>query len=131
MPLDPPDYETPEGQVRLLIADVSTDETKRLLGDGEITGYLAMNDANVKRAAADALDAIASSEALVSKVIRTQDLQTDGAKVADALRKHADRLRAQADTADDADDDGFFDIVDTIQPRCRPELTERPIVWGL
>lgn len=126
-----PDYETPEGQVRLLIADVSTDETKRLLGDTEITGYLAMNDGHIKRAAADALDAIADSEALVSKVIRTQDLQTDGAKVADALRKHADRLRAQADAADDADDDGLFDIVDTIQPRCRPELTERPVVWGL
>jgi hypothetical protein len=131
MPLDPPDYDTPEGQVRLLIADVSTDDTKRLLGDDAVTGFLTMNAGNIKRAAADALDAIADSEALVSKVIRTQDLQTDGAKVADSLRKHADRLRAQADTADDAEDDGFFDIVDTIQPRCRPELTERPVVWGL
>ena len=99
------DYTTPEAQVRLLIADVDT--ARQILTDGQITGFLALEADNVKRAAAAALDAIASSEVLVSKVIRTQDLATDGAKVATALRAHAQQLRAQAD-----DEDGFFfDIV--------------------
>jgi hypothetical protein len=87
----------------------------------------------VRRAAADALDTIATSEVLVSKVIRTQDLSTDGAKVADALRKQAQVLRQQADAADAAEDDGFFDVVDTLPPCRRPELTEPSTseVWGL
>lgn len=119
------DYSTTIGQVRLIIADVDEDEL--ILDDAMIQGYLTLNGDNVRRAAADALDAIASSEALVSKVIRTQDLATDGAKVADALRKHADRLRAQAD----ADDDDFaFEIVPPATG-CRPEHTNYPLVWGL
>lgn len=107
----PVDYETDEGKVRLLIAD--TDENNLLFSDSQISGFLGIaRNGSVKRAAADALDAIATSEALIGKVIRTQDLQTDGAKLADALRKHATELRRQADD-DDADDGGasFFDIV--------------------
>jgi hypothetical protein len=120
------DYTQPIGQVRLLTSDLT--EGDFLLEDDVITGYLALNSDNVRRAAADALDAIASSETLVSKAIRTQDLATDGAKVADSLRKHAATLRAQAD---DADDDGFvFEIVPPATG-CRPELTEYPSVWGL
>ncbi len=122
------DYDTPEGQVRLLIAD--TDEANEVLDDFQINGFLSLNDGNVRRAAADALDAIADSETLVSKVIRTQDLNTDGSKVADSLRKHADRLRQQADSDDDTEGgwDGF-DVIDS--PTClRPEHTN-PEVWGL
>lgn len=122
------DYATPTGQVRLLISDV--DEAKPILDDTQINGYLTLNGANVRRAAADALDAIADSETLVSKVIRTQDLNTDGSKVADSLRKHADRLRQQADSDDDTEGgwDGF-DVIDTLGSR-RPEHTN-PEVWGL
>ncbi|HET7398990.1 MAG TPA: hypothetical protein VFJ94_10755 [Intrasporangium sp.] len=116
----------PEDQVRLLISDVSTDAAKQILTDAQVGGYLAINAGNVRLAAADALDAIASSEALVSKVIRTQDLATDGAKVADALRRHATSLRALAG----ADDEGVFDIV--APTTTRPELTNRGYsVWGL
>lgn len=126
MPLD---YTSPVGQVRLLIADVG-DGAAQTLADDQVQGYLTLNGDNVRRAAADALDAIASSEALVSKVIRSQDLTTDGAKVADALRAHADRLRAQAD-ADDPDGGDFaFDVIDTLPSCRRPELTD-PQVWGL
>lgn len=119
---------TPEAveQTRLLMADVGDDE---YLTDDQVVGYLDLNGGNPRRAAADALDAVATSELLVSKVIRTQDLQTDGAKVADALRKHADRLRAQADRADE-DSWGGFDVIPTIPGRHRPELTEHT-VWGL
>lgn len=104
------DYGTPAGQVRLLIADV--DDYAPTLTDDQVTGFLALNGGNVRRAAADALDAIASSETLVSKVIHTQDLATDGPKVATDLRAHATRLRALADEEDAAGDGGWFDVVD-------------------
>jgi hypothetical protein len=86
------DYDTPLGQVRLIIADV--DEEHFLLSDAQINALLSM-EGRVKLAAAQALDAIATSEVLVSKVIRTLDLQTDGAKVAAELRARAQGLRDQ------------------------------------
>lgn len=99
------DYNTPVGQVRLLIGDESATP---IFSDEQITGFLAINPI-MKRAAADALDAIASSEALLSKKITTQDRATDGPAVAAELRKHAIQLRAQAD-ADDDTEDSYFDI---------------------
>lgn len=121
-----PDFTTARGQVRLLISDVSTDPAKLILSDDMVDGFLARwtvePDAGVTprgpigRAAADALDAIATSEALVSKVIRTGDgVTTDGAKLADALRKQAATLRAQADKDDideAADEDSFFGVAE-------------------
>ena len=124
-------YATPQGQVRLLIADVSADVATQILTDAQIDALLTLEGDNVKRAAAAALDAIATSEVLVSKVIRTQDLTTDGAKVADALRRQAQALRDQASAVDDMDDDGIFDVVDTLSPgQTRPERTPY-VVWGL
>lgn len=107
----PIEYDTDEGKVRLLIAD--TDEDNLIFEDQAIKGFLSIaRNRSIKRAAADALDTIATSEALISKVIRTQDLQTDGAKLADALRKHADSLRKQANDDDEADGSAsYFDIV--------------------
>lgn len=108
-------YLTAAGQLRLLISDV--DEDRQVLSDAMVGGYLGLHGiapaatdtapAALKRAAADALDAIATSEVLVSKVIRSQDLATDGAKVADALRKHAAELRTQATAADEDTADDF------------------------
>ena len=123
-----PEVDPAVTQARLLMSDVGS---TKILSDEQVQGYLDLNDGNVRRAAADALDAVATSEVLVSKVIRTQDLDTDGAKVADALRKHADRLRQLA-AAQDAIDDSWdgFDVVDTIPGRPRPEASEYP-VWGL
>lgn len=116
------DYTTDEGQVRLLINDV--DDT-RVFTDGEIAAFLAMEDGHVKRAAAQALDTIADNEALVGKAIRTQDLATDGAKVADSLRKRAAELRRQADNDEDnADDGAFFEFIPSGD--ARPELTGWP-----
>ncbi|EMQ98349.1 hypothetical protein [Paeniglutamicibacter gangotriensis] len=117
------DYTTPTGQVRLLIADLAEPP---IFDDMILEGYLAMHDyvvgdpdsikrTGVWRAAADALDAIATSEALTSKKIRTQDLSTDGPAVAAELRKQAAVLRAKADQAD-AEADSFFEII----PFCSP-----------
>ena len=127
---------SPAHQLRLLIADL--DPTRYVLDDEDVAGYLSLHGVDsttaltttttvpmhtVRRAAADALDAIATSEVLVSKVIRTQDLSTDGPKVADALRKQAASLRAQADVDEDAaaDADGaLFDVIEfTPYPRTR------------
>lgn len=80
----------------------------------------------MKLAAAQALDTIASDEALTSRIIRTQDLSTDGPKTAVVFREHATRLRAQADKAVDDADEGFFQIVPTGGPTAHPELTRRP-----
>ena len=102
------DYNAPVGQVRLLIADVDTGENQ-IFTDEQLEGYLSITHQSVKRAAADALDAIASSEALTSKVIQTQDRSSNGAAVADALRKHANALRARAkEEEDEENDEPFF-----------------------
>ncbi|MEU8199286.1 hypothetical protein AB0C10_36425 [Microbispora amethystogenes] len=108
-------YDTDVGQVRLLIPDV--DEDNQLLDDEQIRGFLAM-EGSVKRAAAQALDVIASSEALISKKIRTQEgLTTDGPAVAKELRARAADLRVQA--AAEGDDGGGFDVVDFADPHTR------------
>lgn len=103
------DPATDTGRVRLLAADTDLDQP--LLSDADIAAFLDLEDGNVKRAAAQALDTIASSEALVSKKIRTQDLQTDGPAVAAELRARAASLREQADQ-DDEHTGGGLDIVD-------------------
>jgi hypothetical protein len=102
------DPTTDIGIVRLLITDV--DEDNLLFDDAQITAFLTL-EGGVKLAAAAALDAIARSEALVSKVIRTQDLATDGAKLATELRASASELRRQVKDGD-ADDDSGFVVVD-------------------
>lgn len=91
------DPTTDVGMVRLLIADVDPDNP--LFQDAQIEGFLGLAG-SLKRAAADALDAIARSEVLISKKITTQDLATDGPAVARELRESAKALRDQA--ADDA-----------------------------
>ncbi|MET4059952.1 hypothetical protein ABIB35_001497 [Arthrobacter sp. UYP6] len=117
------DFTTPIGQVRLQIADL--DEAAFLLSDEHLTGYLAMNAESVLRAAADALDAIATSETLLGKKIRTQDLSTDGPAVATDLRKKAAELRARAaaEEAKASDTDDVFEVI-PFHPYGKPEGAE-------
>ena len=119
---DPITYDpsTPSGRVRLLINDV--DPEHPVFSDDEILTFLALEDDEIFLAAAQALDTIADNEALASKVIRTQDLATDGAKLADALRKRADSLRTQHESS------GYFDIVEAPAWPFGIELAE-PRVW--
>lgn len=100
------------GLARLFATDI--DEANPIFTDAQWSGLLAANDDNARRAAADALDAIARSEVLISKVIRTQDLATDGAKVAAELRASAASLRQQADDGmgNTGVDDSAFLVVD-------------------
>lgn len=95
--------QTPVGQVRLLIPDMELlpipgepGQFSRLFEDEEIEQYLALNGQNVKRAAASAILTIANSEAMILRTIKTEDLQTDGSKVAAQLRVNAADLRRQS-----------------------------------
>jgi hypothetical protein len=85
------------GRVRLLIPDRSLDLF--VFQDEEIEAFLEI-EGGVKLATALALETIASDIAMVDKVIRIMDLQTDGAKTSDALLARAKLLREQAEDAD-------------------------------
>jgi hypothetical protein len=104
----PPDYTTPIGQVRLLIPDTEQigDTPAYLFNDSQIQAFLALYSNSIKRAAAQAKLVLATSEALINKVIRTYDYQTDGAKLGAELRAQAQALREEADIdeKDDASD---------------------------
>lgn len=79
-----------------------------LVPDGQLNAYLAINGDSLYAAASDALIALATNEALVSKKIRTEGgLQTDGPAVAQRLldlakeyRKRHDDEKADADALD-------------------------------
>ncbi|AZL13787.1 hypothetical protein CXR25_13890 [Brevibacterium aurantiacum] len=110
------EYNEPVQQVRLLAGDLDTGENQ-IFDDDQLNGFLTISNGSIKRAAADAIDVIASSEALISKVITTQDRSSDGRAVADALRKHSAALRARAKEEEDAEDaEPFFMAFDLTGP---------------
>jgi hypothetical protein len=100
----------------LLIAD--TDPANRLFRVDQIQDFLDLESSSVKLAAATALETIARSEVLISKVIKTQDLTTDGSKVAAELRASAADLRQQVATGE-GDPDTGFDVIDFVDPFSR------------
>lgn len=126
----PPDPETDVGLVRVLLPDVEqykdpqhpTDPASYMFEDWQLTAFLKLNGDKVKAAAADAIDALATNEAMVSKKIRTEDLQTDGPAVANSMRLHATVLRAAQKREDEeADMLDSFNIVDYVSlPRPWP-----------
>lgn len=111
--------------VRDLTADLSDPP---LLGD-ELIGRLLSREPDPRLAAARALEIVATSTTLVSKKIRTQDLQTDGPAVAAELRSQAAALRAEVAGEDDGWDG--FDVVPTVTGSRRPEHTNQVEAWGL
>jgi hypothetical protein len=153
----PPDYSTSVGKVRALIPDVEQVDWENdgnasfMFTDNHLEGLLSLypaienpNDVDytstvhIRRAAADAVDALATSEALISKVIKTEDLQTDGAKLANALIQRAIQLRRQADKEeDDLNAETAFTVVD-FEPARQPigvwptsvRTTPFDQVWG-
>jgi hypothetical protein len=89
------------GQLRALISQTKqyadpqnpTAQPAYLIPDAQLQAYIAVNDGGLFGAAADALLALATNEALISKKIRTEDLQTDGPAVAGELRRMAETYR--------------------------------------
>lgn len=129
----PPDPTTPVGQLRLLIADTvqrkdpenPTAKPEFYLSDAFINGFLSLNSGNLKLAAADALVSFAANEALISKKIRTEDLQTDGPAVTNALRLLAQDYRTQGNDAQNTlDAESSFTIVDFADPVTTYDLYE-------
>jgi hypothetical protein len=118
--LYPPDYATAIGQVRLLIPDTEQLENPAdpeadaayIFDDHQIQAFLVLYLNSVKRAAAQAKLVLATSETLISKVIRTDDLQTDGAKLGAELRAQAKDLRDQASEEELYEAYEDFEIVD-------------------
>jgi hypothetical protein len=101
----PPNYSTAIGQVRLLIPDTEQLENTAdpsaadayIFNDSQIQAFLTLYSNNVKRAAAQAKLVLATSEALINKVISTYDFKTDGAKLGAELRAQAKQLQEEAD----------------------------------
>ena len=94
------DPTTDLGAVRLIIGD--SDATNIMFQDNEVQTFLNLTQANVYRAAALAIDTIATNQAMTLKVMSLLDLHTDGATLAKALRDHAVQLREQANISDAA-----------------------------
>jgi hypothetical protein len=85
------------GTVRLLCTD--RDPDNEIFSDEEIGVFLTLNEQDARLAAAQALDQIAASQALILKYIEVNGLRTNGQAVANALHQQAEALRAQ--TADE------------------------------
>lgn len=98
------DPTTTAGRVRLLIPD--TDITQAIFEDSEIDAFISLEFGNVFAAAALACETIATDRALTLQVVKLLDVQTDGAKVSDALLAKAKRLRERA-AQGDGDNPGF------------------------
>lgn len=139
----PVNYTTDVGKVRLLIPDTAVSPMPDLdfiFSDDQITTLLGLFDGNVKRAAAQAKDIIATDELLLVKVVRTDDLSVDGAKIAAELRAQAKSLRDQADAADETELLDYFTIVYPqaqlypegvpVWGRARVEIAEDPNPWA-
>jgi hypothetical protein len=104
-------------QVRDMIPDVEEIDWRDdgvpsfLFEDSQIETYLALNNGNVKRATADAVEALGTSEAYISKAIQSEDLKTDGPKVANALFVRARQLRDSAREDEEREDGSAFKLV--------------------
>lgn len=101
------DLTTQIGQIRLLIPDRV--QAEAIFSDEELAALAELEGGSTRRAAAAALEVMASDEAYVQKALRLLDLSTNGPSVAQALMARAAALREQAATEDD-ELDGAFDI---------------------
>lgn len=104
------DVSTNTGKVRMMIPD--RDQVNAFFADDEIDALLDMNDDNVRRAAADALDIMASNEAYVQKQISLLELSTNGPAVAQSLQDRADKLRELATLEEEGEEGGSFDYAE-------------------
>lgn len=102
---------TDVGLVRALIPD--NQQTAPIFQDEEITAFLLL-EGGVKRATALAIETIATNQALILKVMRLLQLQTDGAKLSDALLKRAALLRKQAEYDETVSGTATFDIAEQV-----------------
>lgn len=124
--LFPPDLSSGIGRVRKYVPDLVLLEDPKnpeappsyYFSDAEVAGYLleysdepdTATRSQVKRAAADLIDALANNEALVLKKIKTEDLETDGPATANSLRAGARALRDRA-AQEDEEESQFVGVI--------------------
>ena len=126
----------PKELVRTLIPDTDAvfgpGEDEHLFDDSQIDNFLTVAGGSITRAAGLAMIAVGNSEALIGKVIKTQDLMTDASKLQDKWRQSGETLLLRADKEDQKDALDFFDIVDFREGWSfeRPELTEYRGGWA-
>lgn len=122
--------------VRTLIPDTDAvfgeAEDEHLFEDAQITNFLTVAGGSILRAAGYAMIAVGNSEALIGKVIKTQDLMTDSSKLQDKWRQAGETLLLRADKDDQKDALDYFEIVDFQEGWAfeRPELTEYQGGWA-
>lgn len=109
--------------VRLLIPDI--DISNQIFSDSQIEGYLQLANDNVKRAAAYAIRAVANDEALLFKVIKTDDQSINAASVARALLATAQQYTNEADREEEDSSESYFEIIDYCPTNTPPELYAR------
>ena len=113
--------------VRLLIPDLAP-APNQIFTDNQIEQFLTLSDQKVFLAAARALEVVAADEALVYKIVRTDDLSVNGVTGAvQVLLERAKGLRDDQVKADieNAPDEGFVLVFPDQGPR-RPEATVWP-----
>jgi len=106
------DPTTPAGQVRLLAVD--EDEANSAFSDADIGAFLALNNSNVRLAAAQALDTLASRAALIQGRTRFAGIQLDGQVVAEALAGLAGELRRQVHEGEDGSDGALISVAEMV-----------------
>jgi len=102
------DPSTTRGKVRMYIPDRLVDSA--VFSDGEIDAFLSLyseDPGKIFLAAADALEVIATDEALVLKVISNNGLSTNGASLANSLMQRSARMREKGESIMDDDFCGF------------------------
>lgn len=82
--------------VRFLLTDTKPDGV--LFQDEELDALLALESGDVRYAAAQALDTVATNQALLLRSIQTLDIQTDPRAYAAILQENAKRLRELSDS---------------------------------
>lgn len=123
----PVDYSSDVGRVRKYIPDVtqltdpknpsapasflwSDDEIQSFVDDQTDVGFNPTTLGHIYRAAADIMVATANNEALILKKLVTEDLQTDGPAVANALLKSAALFYGKADELDSREVELFIAV---------------------
>lgn len=101
------DYNTDIGKVRVLVGD--TDSTNPWLQDEDYQVYLTLRDNDVRLAAADALDAIATKFTAVGK-FQVMDLHVDMTALSNAMYKRAFQLRTEIEEEHEFD---IAELIDT------------------
>lgn len=123
-----PDFSTAIGKVRAYIPDVEQipnpshpeAEAEYIFADAHLQVFLDNNNGNIRLAAADACEALGTSEAIIGKVLNTEDLKSDAAKLMGQYLARARQLRTAAQTLDPDDSVDGFDIVPYWLPGGRP-----------